>query len=697
MFSKRICIHFLFFLILSISFSSNFSYAQETSNRGTNFWVAYPAHLDGTATRLTLFLTSQFNATVTITAGGEVLPKVVVAANKATTVVIDPTVYKNVYVESSEVIEPNKGIQVSSDKPIIVYSHISHSFRSAATLVFPTKVLGTDYYTVNYKQSSKSNEVGYSQFTIVGVEDATEIEIIPTQKSKSGSHQANVPFTIKLNKGDVYQYQSSTDLSGSRVHTLNSCLPFALFSGSSFTYFCELGVNNPTADSGDNLYQQLLPITAWGKNFVTAPFYNALHGSTDVFRIIVATDNTTITVNGSTSVANGARLANPYAKGSIVTFNSNAGNTISADKPISVAQLQTSQGCNINNYTVPGDPEMTILNPVEQTLKDFTVYSAVTTDAAITSITLHFINIVIKTADAPSFKIDGAACVPDSFKVINPEFSYIILDVSKSSDRDPTHRLTAAEGFSAIAYGYGIPESYGYLAGTDLRNLTAYTPTLEARDCTTNKIAKTGLSGSAYKFVLTLPYITASLIWDFGNGNVYTAPLPAYTKETIKDMTIYTYEYTGRYPVAGNYKMIVHAINPLPLNCNPDEVIEFKFSIGSPPYIPPKPQYPPDFFTEVQVWDFDCMDFDTISVKLNGKQIGPPAIPIQLYEKYGNPEFTFPLELQKGDNILEFYAISEGVKRYTSIGILLIGQRTRSTQFFKLEARQTMVLHVFKE
>src|SRR5690606_5060406 len=138
-------------------------------------------------------------------------------------------------------------------------------------------------------------------------------------------------------------------------------------------------------------------------------------------------------------------LNNPYAKGSIITFSSRTSNVIKADKPINVTQFQTSQTCNpqnmghqIDQAPYKGDPEMTILNPIEQTLKDVTVYSAISTSDAPTAITKHFINIIIKTADAPSLTIDGAVLSPGNFVPINSEYSYAVVDVTQSSNSNPT-------------------------------------------------------------------------------------------------------------------------------------------------------------------------------------------------------------------------------------------------------------------
>lgn len=555
--------------------------AQNTSNKGTDFWVAYAGHFDGTASRLTLFITSEFNASVTINAGGTALPVVSIPAKQSIPVVIDPNTYTNVYATSSGSVQSGKGIHLTSDQPIVVYALISKSARSAATLIFPTKSLGNEYYPISYTQYSGASR--FSQFTMVGTEDGTVVEITPSQNSSTSPLQtAGIPFQITLNKGDIYQYQSATDISGSYIKTVGSCKPIAVFSGSTFTAFCEEG-NPITAGTGDNLYQQLLSVSAWGKNFVTAPFYNTLNGNSDVYRIIVANDNTTVTVNSSTISMNGKTLTNPYSKGSILTFPSKTANVIEADKPISVAQFQTTQGCNVSNtpaVVFPGDPEMTILNPVEQTLLDVTVYSAISTVQAPTNITKHFINVIIKTADQASLKIDGNSFPSNSFKAINAQYSYLIYDVTLSSSINPIHRITADGGFSAIAYGYGSVESYAYLAGSDLKNLNKF---VEAQNATNGSVAVSeGCVNQTYNFALTLPYITNSISWDLGNGESSTVNNPNYTTQTVGTATVYKYQYTGtpaKYINSGTFTIKASVINPAPSGCDANEIIGFDFNV----------------------------------------------------------------------------------------------------------------------
>jgi gliding motility-associated-like protein len=589
-------------------------FAQGTSNEGTDFWVAYAGHVDNTQSRLTLFLTSKVNATVTIDVGGQpyrvnnVPVSVTLIANQPKAIYINPLEYTNVYVQTSDNVQihPKKGIHITSDKPIVVYSHISRSARSAACLVYPTKALGSDYYAISYTQlADQGSEIRSSQFTIVGIEDGTEIEITPSQSSRwQPARAAGVPFTVMLNKGDIYQFQSITDITGSRIRSATGCKPFAVFSGSTKNGFCEQGntstPNNPNGQ--DNLYQQLLPTAAWGKNFVTSPSYNATKGNFDIYRIQVLNDNTTVTVNGSTTAVNGAPLANPYAKGSVITFHGQSANVISANGPINVAQFQTSQSCNPINFTgqfdvlAPGDPEMIILNPIEQTLKDITVYSAISTTEAPTNIRSHYINAIIKTADAPSFTVDGlsfpvsAAGSPfelNKFMRINDEYSYIIVDVTVSSESGrPTHRIRADGGFVAIAYGYGVVESYGYLAGSDLRNLNQF---IQPESAVTNTPIIGGCSWQPLKLYVLLPYQTQSLKWDIGNGSgVETDPDPKahFTTQTINGEILYKYRYFKdevTFSAAGIYTVKAMVVNPNPIACDENEVVQLNLTVSHPP------------------------------------------------------------------------------------------------------------------
>ncbi len=57
---------------------------------------------------------------------------------------------------------------------------------------------------------------------MVAVEDNTQVQIVPAAKSLPGSMAAGQPYTILLNRGQVFYYLSESDLTGSVIRTLNS-------------------------------------------------------------------------------------------------------------------------------------------------------------------------------------------------------------------------------------------------------------------------------------------------------------------------------------------------------------------------------------------------------------------------------------------------------------------------------------------
>jgi hypothetical protein len=303
-------------------------------------------------------------------------------------------------------------------------------------------------------------------------------------------------------------------------------------------------------------------------------------------RIIVADDNTILTVNGSTTSANGAPLSNPYNKGAVVTFFSTSANVISGSKPIAVAQYQTSQTCNQNNGTgtnqaqFPGDPEITVLNPVEQTLNNITVFSDLGSVGVPTQITRYYLNVIIKTADIASFRLDGNPV--SNFTTIDNVFSYTVIDVTNTQ---PQHRLSAAGGFSAISYGYGTVESYAYLAGANIQNFT-FQPT----STVTGKAISSGCLGEPISVTINLPYQAIKLDWEIEGAANFTDNSPVaintFTRPNDNN-TYYTYKYPNdlNYPNPGDYQFKVIATKPNADNCGNTEELIIDFSVDNQPMV----------------------------------------------------------------------------------------------------------------
>ena len=564
--------YFVFFFLLMLSFGK--SYAQGTSNKGTDFWLGYGTHVNhnGTAPEtMVVYITSDVNTTATV----EVLAlnftqTVPIVANVVSTVTIPFAAHLGVEGKS------NLGIHITSVKPIIVYSHIYASSVSGATLILPTNTLGKDYYSINYKQTSNQSNCA-SYFFVVAVEDGTQVEITPSQNTQGG-RLAGVAFTVDLKKGEIYHVLGAytntngtlgVDLTGSKIRSISTtgtCKKIAVFSGSSkisITCFNTIPTNT---NSADNLFQQVYPTATWGKKFITIPLKDRKF---DVIRIFKSDPLASVTLNGvviaSTSFTN-----NLY-----YDFESQAVNNISSDKPIQVIQYAVTQGRGINCSTVTGDvgdPEMIFLNPLEQTLTQITMYSSPNFN-----ILKHFINVVVKNEGVASFKVDGVL-VSVGFLPVSGSLTHSFAQLSVLSG---THNLTCNEGFNAIAYGFGGAESYGYAAGA---NLTAFG--IETIDDATKIAIQTGCQDQPLTLNLKLPYQPTEIYLDKGDGaGEKQVTIQLLSQTTVDGQTSYSYLLTQNliFTIPKTYSFKVRVIKPTLDNCGAGDEFSFDLIINPKP------------------------------------------------------------------------------------------------------------------
>ena len=569
------------FLVLLILCASLTSISQDFSNKGKDFWVAYTGHIDATSSRMALYITSDQDAIVTVEVNGVASAPVTAYANKVTTIQITSTTTPSnllAYNAQSEGIGTKKGIHITSTHNVAVYAHILNAARSGSTLVIPTAVLGREYYAASY-QTVGSGAGNYSEFAVVATEDSTTVDIVPTQPDISNKRAANVAFQVKLNKGDVYQYQSINDLSGSYIKSVASstvsCKPIAVFSGSTRTF-----MGCPNASSGDNLYQQMFPFSSWGKIYYTAPFKNK---SYDIFRIFVQDPSEIVYVDG-VALNQSSIISNRYYD--LSTSGNNKAQVISSNKPICVLQYITAQNCD----NVPSDPEMIILNSIEQTLSDITVMSArKDLTPPNTQIDNHYLNIIFKTSTFNSLKIDGAKPIAVPTAIGSTGYSYIQEDVTSSTNVNPYHRIVSDSGFMCIAYGFGAVESYGYNAGTNVKDLYQYI-TLRSQYASVNFPAT--CKGTPVNLSITLPYLPTSLVWDFANNAgvspninvINNAPVP--DSVFVRDgRTVNVFKLPGLYnfTVKGTVPIKVIANNPSPDGCSGLQEINYDVLVYDAP------------------------------------------------------------------------------------------------------------------
>lgn len=585
---KRIAL-FLYFLFACIYCISG----QDFSNKGKEFWIPYSYHArmtqnNGNGVSMTLYLSSDVSTSYNIeiynsTGGPTILQTGTINAGGVIVFTVP-----NLYFLVSAGIINDKAIRVSSGKPIVVYSYITYQSVSSATVCLPTSVLGNEYYSMNYTQVANACDAN-SYITIIATEDNTMLEITPNVPTENNL-TVGVPNILPtpLQKGQIYQIKgalttnvtnnctssSGYDLTGTKIRSVAvngaSCKRIAVFSGSGRLF---INGGNNCGNSSDNLYQQLYPVSTWGKEFLTASSYNRPY---NIYRVMRRNVSTEVYINNSSTPI----PASSYTNGIFYEFSSSQPCRITANEPISVAQYFTTQGCFGNG--TPYDPEMIIINPVEQNISKVTLVSS---NLVAVASRQHHIHIIMPNSGTgiSSFRLDGNP-ISSSLWSVHPQnsnYSYAYL----SNVTQGYHTLASDSGFNALAYGYANAESYGYSAGTNVKDLYQFI-SIETPTATVDFPAT--CIGTPFYFSMTFPYQPTSLTWDFGTSlnsqgvsNVtLTAPTPTSTI-IVNGKTLYVYKLPTQYSIstAGIYAIKVLAVNPTPDGCGGEQEINFDFEV----------------------------------------------------------------------------------------------------------------------
>ncbi len=502
-------------LLLVFFFSSK---SQDTTYRGTEFWVGYGHHQfmspsSNNAQNMTLYLaTSTQPATVTITidsSGNASIPATwwkrtynipantvidieVTAANSFSTSAgsvgpipkgVSGGYDARLYTDPPPVgqglagLYRRKAIHIESDVPVAAYSHIYGSASSGATMLIPVDAWGGLYTSANSNQNYSPD--CYSWMYIIAKYDNTVVEITPSVKTLNQNYtglQAGVAKTITLHKGWIYQVMGANlgsdangvggtsaqayDLTGTVVRSVQSPTgyihPIAVFSGSSRT-------SNPLTcgpSGGDNDMQQHFPRQAMGKIYLTAPFAGstiASSTSTAMFKVVVNDPATVVSRNG---VVLTGLINNSY-----YTFESNTPDLIEADQPILVAQFMSGGNCLAAAGL--GDPEMIYLNPLSQGINSANFFR---TNKE--TINTQYVNVILPTTGLATLTIDGSSTFDHTYT--HPQMAGYSVVVKRWNPASKAQSVVVSTvPFVGITYGLGSVESYGYTLGTKLNAVAA--------------------------------------------------------------------------------------------------------------------------------------------------------------------------------------------------------------------------------
>ncbi len=368
-----------------------------------------------------------------------------------------------------------QSFHIVTDNDVNVYALNQADLTSEAFVVIPTDALGNNYYVLTYSSDGAQASFGSiagsstpSQFAIVATEDGTEITINPSQPTQRNALNEQ---NITLNAGDVYLVQAlitaqqlNTDLTGTLVRANK---PIAVFAGHQRA---RVPLEVTSLNSRDCLIEQMIPISAWGRNAVIVPFAKPVVASpqgNDIFRVLAANDNTEVFFESTSYLLNAGDFIELSIEDDAIY--------VEASEPILVAQYKKSARVAGDGSGL-SDPLMIIVPPVEQYATAYRVINAqsISRDGAAINIAYdeQFLSIVGDSLAIHTLILDGSPVNVSLFQRVGiTDYFYANLRVS-----DGVHNLSSSGKFAVFVYGYGPANSYGYLGGMSMVQLDLVPP-----------------------------------------------------------------------------------------------------------------------------------------------------------------------------------------------------------------------------
>jgi len=414
--------------VVALAFAAPAS-AAAGDNTGTDFWVGYATNFGGGATK-TMFITGGTATTGTVSVPGLAFSQDYTVTPGTVTSVELPAGAEMPAGEG----EANVGVHVTAADPVTVYGLSRIQFTTDAYLGLPVTALDSHYTVMAWGPGLG----GVSEFAFTSPADGTQVTITP-KVDTAGGHAAGTPYSVTLNQGQMYQVAAANagdDLTGT---ILQASGPIAVFGG----HQCA-NIPSTAFVACDHVIEQLMPDQSWGTSFLTVPLKTRLNG--DTFKMMASQDGTTVQVNG-------APVATLNA-GEQTIQNIQGNSTITADKPIEVAQFSNSSSFD----GVTSDPFMMLVPPFEQFQTGYTI----TTPA--TGFT-NYMNLVVPNSEVDSILVDGQPLPAGTFTPIgSTDFSGAQVDIAQGS-----HTITGnGQPFGVFVYGFASFDSYGYPGGLSL-------------------------------------------------------------------------------------------------------------------------------------------------------------------------------------------------------------------------------------
>lgn|GEM_PF-4108237 len=248
----------------------------------------------------------------------------------------------------------NSGLHITSSSPIKAY-YDERGLRNPEIFALKGRnALGTEFYTVFQKDSPNGTKLdkyydAHCEFIIVATEDSTEVTITPTVDlylSPTANRPANVPFTIRLNKGQSFVGAPRMTPGTDRISKLAQDHP-------SGTYIVTNGKKVAVTLSDDSVEEQscrdaygdqTIPVHMTGQEYIV--MRGQANAGLERVCIVATNDNEQIFINGSYQATLNKGQMYRY------TMNNDYIHVRSKDSGIYVMQI-AGKGCEMGEAILP--------------------------------------------------------------------------------------------------------------------------------------------------------------------------------------------------------------------------------------------------------------------------------------------------------------------------------------------------------
>ena len=345
---RRFIKRLMFALVLLCGSQSVFSQVD------TAFWFAVPKltseHAHTPITLVVSTLNESADVTVTKAYTGEQVGNTInVAAGSSSTIVLVSNSSELSGFESAHNAISNNGLYIHSTAKVNAYVAVQQN-NSEIYALKGGNGLGTNFFVTMQYQFDNGNGIGTSAYSqaknsveIIATEPNTTIIITPSYAC--GNNAANVPFTVTLNKGQVYTLASNSQAGNNHLcgTLITSDKPIVVdVSDDSVTPHC-----SETSDAGvgsaDLVADQLVPVNMAGGQYIVVPSPSALSNISDNhyldYACIFALEN-----NTTVKVYSGNDVNNP----TITTYNMDQGDKqkyhFTSDSPVFIYATNSETG-----------------------------------------------------------------------------------------------------------------------------------------------------------------------------------------------------------------------------------------------------------------------------------------------------------------------------------------------------------------